>query len=110
MAAGSEPPNIRSILDQLRPLCSGLSLCGAGAGGFAAVILKQDYTLTDLQRVVQDINTCLQSGGAGVDDLLSLHTAGIDWQGMQCVVHSIGSTPCSDREVVLHLENLLMQQ
>ena len=31
LAAGSEPEHIRQLLAYLRPLCSAISLCGAGA-------------------------------------------------------------------------------
>ena len=41
MAAGSEPDHIFRLLGKLRPLSSALSLCGAGAGGYALVMLKK---------------------------------------------------------------------
>lgn len=37
---GAEPPAVRSLLEKLRPLCHGLSVCGAGGGGFVACITK----------------------------------------------------------------------
>ena len=42
MAAGSEPPHIARLLAYLAPYCTGQTLCGAGAGGFAVVILKNN--------------------------------------------------------------------
>jgi hypothetical protein len=41
MAAGSEPVYIQKLLHVMHPICCGLSLCGAGAGGFAVVFLKR---------------------------------------------------------------------
>jgi len=41
MASGTEPPVVRNVLEQcLEPLCQGLALCGAGAGGFAVCVLR----------------------------------------------------------------------
>lgn len=112
MAAGSEPFNIRIILDQLRPLCAGLALCGAGAGGFAAVVLTRDHTLADLQSCVESINGVLlarngaSSDPTSHDDLLSAHTAEIDWHGIQSTVHCCVSRGGSNDEAVL-LEDFL---
>lgn len=41
MAAGSEPSYIQELLNVIRPICCGLSLCGAGAGGFVVLFLKR---------------------------------------------------------------------
>ena len=108
MAAGSEPPNIRHILDRLRPLCTGLSLCGAGAGGFAAVILKREFTLSDLQRCVEGINAglLLGEGVANQGELLSMHTAEIDWDGLQCTVYGY-ILSSGDGHVLAQLEEIL---
>lgn len=38
--AGAEPPQVKSLLDKLRPLSHGLSVCGAGGGGFVVCITK----------------------------------------------------------------------
>lgn len=40
LAAGAEPPAVKALLLKLRPLCYGLSVCGAGGGGFVACITK----------------------------------------------------------------------
>ena len=40
LPAGAEPPAVKALLDKLRPLCYGLSVCGAGGGGFVACITK----------------------------------------------------------------------
>ena len=56
MAAGSEPEHIRIFLQKLRPYASGLSLCGAGAGGFAVVVLKRSYAIKDLNDILCSLN------------------------------------------------------
>ncbi len=53
MASGSEPPHIRTLLARLRPLTVGLSLCGAGAGGFAVVVLRRDKGRADLEAALK---------------------------------------------------------
>ena len=97
MAAGSEPEYICGILQALRPLCEGLSLCGAGAGGYAVVVLKRDVTCASLARTIYTINqefknaaataTALGGGneeqGSSVGDCLSLHSVDIDMKGIQ---------------------------
>ena len=82
MAAGSEPPHIASMLAQLRPLCSGLSLCGAGAGGFAAVILKRDVTELALRELVDAINM-FNGESVAESEQLSVHNVTVDWIGIQ---------------------------
>lgn len=37
---GAEPPQLKNLLDRLRPLSYGLSVCGAGGGGFVVCITK----------------------------------------------------------------------
>jgi hypothetical protein len=54
MASASEPPHITKLLSMLRPLCTGLSLCGAGAGGFFVLVLKQDKNINDVQLTIQE--------------------------------------------------------
>ena len=90
MAAGSEPPHIRSLLDHLRPLTVGLSLCGAGAGGFAVVILKRDRSLKDLRDALGSYQ------GACASDL-SLHSVQLDQEGIsvsvrECPASNAGTT------------------
>jgi hypothetical protein len=80
MAAGSEPPHIKTLLDRLRPLCVGLSLCGAGAGGFAVAVLKRGFTQVDLSRLVQEINA---TSSVSAGDVLSVHSVRIDDEGIQ---------------------------
>ena len=51
MAEGSEPSHIHKLLSHLRgsELTMGLSLCGAGAGGFGVVILRRGKQRQDLE-------------------------------------------------------------
>lgn len=48
MADGSEPDNLSALREQLQPFCCGYSLCGAGAGGYAAFILRREFTASDV--------------------------------------------------------------
>lgn len=88
MAAGSEPPHIAHLLSQLRPLCSGLSLCGAGAGGFASVILKRDASVSELRMLVEQINSH-NMHRTNDADLLSLHAISIDCSGIHADEQSL---------------------
>jgi hypothetical protein len=56
-------------LDELRPLSEALSLCGAGAGGFAVVILKRESSLKDLEDRIDRIN----GREDAVDRVITLH-------------------------------------
>ena len=85
MAAGSEPGHIRTILDELRPLSEALSLCGAGAGGFAVVILKRESSLKDLEDSIVRINGRVDAVDSGSgnnaslqDRKLSIHSVQVD--------------------------------
>lgn len=79
MASGSEPDNIQLLLAHLRPYCAGLSLCGAGAGGYAVCILKADINIDSIRSIVKN----LQSTGlpySGMDlavESISVDTAGL---------------------------------
>lgn len=75
MAPGSEPPHIKKIMDSIRPLCYGLSLCGAGAGGFAALIVEQGVDFNSIQAVINKLNEELE-------DKLSLHQVAVDEVGL----------------------------
>lgn len=49
MAEGCEPPYISRLMHHLRNLCVGISLCGAGAGGFLVAILNTNVSRQMLQ-------------------------------------------------------------
>src|SRR5690242_16080293 len=84
MAPGSEPQNIQSILSTLRPICDGLSLCGAGAGGYAVVILKRDVPKSSLEQLVMELNRqqqqCEDEGSES--GMLSVHEVCLDSEGV----------------------------
>lgn len=93
MASGSEPHNLRVILDHVRGLCQGVSLCGAGAGGFAVLIVQRDVSRRHLQQCVDQLNMSLGRGGgeqrglespvtAKDDGLLTLHGVTVDLAGI----------------------------
>lgn len=75
MAPGSDPTFIRDILGQLKEYCSGYSLCGAGAGGFAVVILKPKIGVDKLRAKVAEINI-------KADSKLSIHSVEVDKFGL----------------------------
>ncbi len=84
MAPGSEPPHIRIILDQLKPLCCGISLCGAGAGGFGVLILQRECDASVLQSRVKKLNE-------ESDNFLTLHNVEVDTDGL-----AVEEIPCKD--------------
>jgi hypothetical protein len=88
MAAGSEPPHIRSLLEHLRPFTVGLSLCGAGAGGFAVVVLKRDRSVKELR------DTLGSYQGACASDL-SLHSVQLDQEGISVSVRECSTSTAS---------------
>eukprot|EP01038_Epipyxis_sp_PR26KG_P004331 gene4331-6132_t len=81
MAPGSEPLHISKILDILRPISEGVTLCGAGAGGYAAIILKAGYTYEDLTVIISDYNNC-QNFERNESNILSIHKIKIEEQGL----------------------------
>lgn len=55
MAPGSDPLHIRRILLHLSPLVAGLSLCGAGAGGFGVLLLRRTSSASQVQALLDDV-------------------------------------------------------
>jgi galactokinase/mevalonate kinase-like predicted kinase len=49
----AEPQFIQEIFKRLCSLCSGLSLGGAGGGGFAILILRKDQTRETVSEVIE---------------------------------------------------------
>ena len=72
MAAASEPPHITALLNCLRPICDGLSLCGAGAGGFAVLLLQKDVSY-DAAKEFVEIHSQAVITDAGLSNKLSCH-------------------------------------
>lgn len=109
MAAGSEPPHIARLLARMRPLCEGLSLCGAGAGGFAIAVLKSDRNQLDLESCVRTYerelggDSSARSANDGEESqlrleseeaLLTVHSLRVDTEGI--AVREVEVTACSD--------------
>eukprot|EP01041_Mallomonas_annulata_P003485 gene3485-6931_t len=59
LAEGSEPPDIALLLQAIESesLCSGMSLCGAGAGGYALVFLRREVSGLALETFINKIKT-----------------------------------------------------
>ena len=84
MAAGSEPSCIRDLFTYLSPLCSGWSLCGAGAGGFAIIIIKRDTSFNDVRLRLEEYNSEMED--------LSLHEVSLDSMGVHAKIYNGEST------------------
>jgi hypothetical protein len=69
-------------MSALRPLCYGLSLCGAGGGGIAVLILKQPGLDAVRAAVIEAGESPLSADVTGV----TVHTAAVDDTGMVCQV------------------------
>lgn len=100
MAAGSDPPHIRHILEAVQPFACGLSLCGAGAGGFGAIILKKGVAEENLRQVIDRLNQ--EDIFKDSKAKLSLHTVQVDAQGLTASEHV-----CPDHNP-LALKNFLL--
>ena len=73
IAPGSEPQYIRQMRIYLAPLCSGISLCGAGAGGFMILILKRGVEMGKFDARLLGLSPSLQ---------ISKHSICIDTDGI----------------------------
>lgn len=78
MAPGTDPEHIRKLLTFLRPSCLGLSLCGAGGGGFAVCILKSTCTKNDLILAINEFNAINQLS-------LTIHDVKVDLDGIKSI-------------------------
>ena len=93
MAHCSESHDLSFIRNSLYDISAGYSLCGAGGGGFAVVVLKSNNTLVDLQMKVELINSAFEKinlpkeqtvEADKFDSLIrcTIHTAEIDFEGI----------------------------
>jgi galactokinase/mevalonate kinase-like predicted kinase len=78
IAEGSEPYDISRLFAYIRHLTVGLSLCGAGAGGFAVVILKKENFKEDLSHLLSSFN----SNDINCNNELTIHSVSIDTKGL----------------------------
>lgn len=77
MAAGSEPSTIAALFAELRPLTCGLSLCGAGAGGFGVAVLREGVSA---EAFAEAARAAAMVMGAPV----TVHSLQIDQHGIGC--------------------------
>ncbi|CAM9708713.1 unnamed protein product [Chrysoparadoxa australica] len=54
MVDGAEPLHVSALCAALRPLCLGMSLNGAGGGGFATCLLRQGVDLAAVKRRLEE--------------------------------------------------------
>ena len=92
MARGSEPPHIAALLSYLRPYCSALSLCGAGAGGFAVVVLKADIASTHKEGGFNYLEELMKA----YDPEMTVHSMTVDQDGLRTRVLEGCSSASSD--------------
>ena len=78
MAPQSEPYFITQMMNSVRPLCYGVSLCGAGGGGFMLCITKTTHAVDLIRQRLKD------DGFLSED--VQVHSASIDYTGLQIVV------------------------
>ena len=77
MAKGSEPLYITKLFNELSSISCGLSLNGAGGGGFATIIVKKHITYNYLFEKINEIK------GKYMDlKDITLHTVNIDHEGI----------------------------
>mmetsp|Transcript_18186 Transcript_18186/g.34051 ORF Transcript_18186/g.34051 Transcript_18186/m.34051 type:complete len:1213 (-) Transcript_18186:57-3695(-) len=85
LAAGTETPLVRRLMDRLGVVCSAASACGAGAGGFIVCFLRRSATVDQLAAVLKHA----REDGATVDST-SLHPVRVNMKG---VVSTVIPTP-----------------
>ena len=82
MAEGCEPPYISRLMHHLSGLCVGLSLCGAGAGGFLVAILKADVDRNSFQRALSSYIKTEETFFESQKMKLSIHQVMVDKEGI----------------------------
>ena len=85
MAPGCEPPHITRLMRCLDPFCSGLSLCGAGSGGFLVAICDNSLSPQVINDLVDEYKREeLQSYPEHSDivNQISIHSVSIDMSGI----------------------------
>jgi fucokinase len=75
MAPGTDPEHIKDIIKNLHHLSKGISLAGAGGGGYAIIILQKGYVKEDLVRTVEEYNSANRLN-------LTVHDVTIDTDGI----------------------------
>ena len=86
MAPGCEPPHITRLMRCLNPYCTGLSLCGAGSGGFLLAICNNGLSPQVINDLVDEYKRKeLQSYPEHSDivNQISIHSVSIDMSGIE---------------------------
>jgi hypothetical protein len=99
MAQGSEPLHISKLLRLIRPHTVGLSLCGAGAGGFLVAILQQDHSIEHIEDAIHryKIESCGEDDFHDDSMKMSIHRISINSQGIHTTTQrGAVITPISD--------------
>ncbi len=73
IAGGVEPPHVTRMMADLKPYCLGMSLTGAGGGGFMVVLTNKPNQQSELQAVLDKYKDTYS---------LRLHDVAIDMEGM----------------------------
>lgn len=73
MAEDAEPPIVQNILSLINPHIAGLSLAGAGGGGFICLLTKQPGMIDTIRKELVHLAA----------DGISIHSASINTEGMR---------------------------
>ena len=73
MAPGCEPATVAEMREKLEPYTLGMSMAGAGGGGFLYIFLKPEYSIDVLPGILSQVS--------GAQDI-SIHTAQVDMDGL----------------------------
>lgn len=76
-----EPDDVADLLEHLRDICSGISFCGPGVGGYACVILKRDVPSSELVGLVNRLSHDNSD--------IRLHRVAVDPKGIAESVHLV---------------------
>jgi hypothetical protein len=72
----------------LRPICEGLSACGAGAGGFVVCVLKQNHSFEALVKTIDNLRKQLSDIDDNSTSPLSLHSILVNQRGVEVSVYN----------------------
>ena len=73
MAPGCEPSAVAEMRQKLEPYALGMSMAGAGGGGFLYILLKPDYSVDVIADILKEVDEARDT---------SIHTAEVDTDGL----------------------------
>ncbi|XP_066935436.1 L-fucose kinase-like isoform X2 [Clytia hemisphaerica] len=82
MAHGCEPLVCRQIMDKIKPYVLGISLAGAGGGGFMCMITKQENAASIIKEQIESLK---------IPGKPTVHAATIDRQGLVVTIDSLSN-------------------